>query len=571
MRKRIVGAALVALAAASPRSALAQRVHGVLTDSVTHEAIAGAVVSISDSTGKFLARGIAGGDGRFDVPRFAGSKNVHVVRIGYRPLDATLLSNDDTLDLRMREIASQLAVVRSSGTRVCPGDGGNTQALQLWEQARTGFLASVVSRDSKPPSLKLRYFRVERDPVLRRVVDDSVWMKDVVGDQPFVAARSASAFVSDGFMREHAGGDREYFAPDETVLLDPAFAGSHCLRVTAADQAHPSQVGIGFDPLDADQDTLVDIRGVLWLDAKTLDLRTLDFDFTNLEKVQGGTGGDVIFQSMPTGVPMIVRWTVHSPIIATDESDVSPQGVRHSLPPRPQRNRFRVLGYQFFGAETRRVTWADGATWAPRLASVTGIVADLRGHLVNRARVWMFGGGDTAVTDTNGVFRIARPLLGGLFTIVAADSVLAAGGVNQTPPKVVTVASDRNPDADIDADILKMYPRDDALRAACPGNKYQPGEGVALVRVVDTLGAGVMGARVDVAAQQAVVVEDTLARQVRRSGRSDVQGRFVVCGAALDQPISFRASNDGYGGENGIARWTSDIMVLTIVLRPGAP
>ncbi len=80
-----------------------------------------------------------------------------------------------------------------------------------------------------------------------------------------------------------------------------------------------------------------------------------------------------------------------------------------------------------------------------------------------------------------------------------------------------------------------------------------------------------MGARVDVAAQQAVVVEDTLARQVRRSGRSDVQGRFVVCGAALDQPISFRASNDGYGGENGIARWTSDIMVLTIVLRPGAP
>jgi hypothetical protein len=566
VRRRVVaGAAIALFAATSP--VLAQRVRGTLRDSSTHEPISGAVVSISDSAGKFLARGVAEADGRFDVPRFPGSKRAHVVRIGYRPIDATVPDGDDPLDLQMHAIASQLATVTSSGTRVCPGDSGNTQAFQLWEQARTGFLASVVARDARPPNLRLRYFRVERDPVLRRVVDDSVWSKTVDGDQPFVAARSASAFATDGYMRESSGGEREYYAPDESVLLDPAFAGTHCLRAIAADAAHPAQVGIAFEPLEAERDSLVDIRGTVWLDRKTLDLRTLDFDYTNLEKVQGGSGGNIIFQAMPNGVPMIVRWTIHSPIIATDEGGISREGLRRSLPPRPQRNRFRVLGYQLLGAEARQVAWADGAKWLPRVVSVTGVVSDLHGRLMRDARVWMLGIADTAVTDSAGVFRLPRPLGGGLFTLVAADSTLAAGGVNQTPPRTVFVSDDRAPAGDIDVDVLKMYPREDALKAACPDSKYVPGQGVALVRVIDSTGLGVMNARLDVETIQAIVVGDTLSRPVHRSGQTDSEGRFLICGAALYQPIAIHASHDAAHGEGGIARWAGDVMVVIITLR----
>ncbi len=235
MRSLVIGAALAALIAAPVH---AQRLRGTLTDSSTREPVTGAVVTVSDSAGRFLARGIAGADGHFDVPRFPGSKLIHVVRIGYRPVDATVPAAEELLDLRMRAIASQLATVTTSGRRVCPGDDANSQALQLWEQARSGFLAAVVARDARPPNLRLRYFRVERDPMLRRVVDDTVWVKTIVGDQPFVAARSATAFASDGYMRERLGGDRDYYAPDEAVLLDEAFAGSHCLRAIAADAAH---------------------------------------------------------------------------------------------------------------------------------------------------------------------------------------------------------------------------------------------------------------------------------------------------------------------------------------------
>lgn len=570
MRNRaVVGAAIALLGATSP--ALAQRLRGTLTDSMTHEPIPGAVVSISDSAGAFLARGIAGADGRFDVPRFPGSRLIHVVRIGYRPIDATLSAGDGPLNLQMRQIASQLAVVTSSGKRVCPGETGDTQALELWEQARSGFFASIVARDARPPNLKLHYFRVVRDPIRRRVVEDTSWTKEVVGDQPFVAARSASAFEMQGYLIEHADGEREYFAPDESVLLDQAFAGSHCLHVAVADAAHPGQVGIGFDPVDPERDSLVDIRGTLWLDAKTLDLRTLDFDYTNVERVrEGGSGGNVTFQLMPTGVPMIVVWTIHTPIIATDESGVSAEGVRRSIPPRPQRNRFRVLGYQLLGAEARTVSWSDGVKWAPKLAAITGIVADLHGRVIEGARVWLNDMPDTTLTDSMGVFRLPRPTLSGLFTLLAADSVLASAGINQTPPKNVLVTDDRNPTRDIDSDILKMYPRADALRSVCPGGNYTPGMGVAIVRVVDTTGAHVVSAKVELETAQKVVVGDTLARSVIRSGETGVTGSFVVCGAATDQPMTFRASKHGARGEGAIQRWTNDIMVLTIVVRFGA-
>jgi hypothetical protein len=567
VRSLVVGAVLTALAAAN---ALAQRVRGTLTDSSTREPITGAVVTIADSTGRFLARGIAGADGRFDVPRFPSSKQIHVVRIGYRPIDASVPAGDEVLDLRMRAIASQLATVTTSGRRVCPGDDANSQALQLWEQARSGFLAAVVARDARPPNLRLRYFRVERDPMLRRVVDDTVWVKTIVGDQPFIAARSATAFATEGYMHERAGGDRDYYAPDEAVLLDEAFAASHCLRVIAADPGHVGEVGIGFEPVTPERDSLVEVRGTVWLNGKTLDLRTLDFDYTNLEHVKDGSGGSIIFQSMPSGVPMIVRWTIHSPIIATDESEMS-TGIRRSLPPRPERHRFRVLGYQVLGAEARQVTWPDGSSWQPRLASVTGLIVDLHGRVVPGARVWINGMGDTVLTDTAGVFRLPRPMIGGLFSVVAADSTLAAGGISQTAPHTIVVSDDRNLARDISVDVLKMYPRADALRVACPDNNYVAGFGVAILRVIDTAGVPAIRAHIDLETRQAVVVGDTLVRPVRRSSDTGYNGDFIVCGASLEQPMTFHASLRDEHGDAAITHWTEDVMVLTIRLHPGAP
>jgi hypothetical protein len=162
-------------------------------------------------------------------------------------------------------------------------------------------------------------------------------------------------------------------------------------------------------------------------------------------------------------------------------------------------------------------------------------------------------------------------MIGGLFTVLAADSTLAAGGISQTPPHTIAVSDDRSLARDIDVDVLKMYPRADALRVACPDNNYVAGYGVAILRVIDTAGVPAVRARIDLETMQAVVAGDTLVRRVRRSGEVGYTGAFIVCGAALDQPMTFRASLRDEHGDAAITHWTEDVMVLTIRLHSGTP
>src|SRR5215471_10930353 len=95
-RAGLLIALVAAVAAITPLAAQAQRVRGTLTDSATGEPVTGAVVSVLDSTGQFLSRTIADDKGRFAAARLRGARTLHVVRIGYRPVDRTIVDSDST-------------------------------------------------------------------------------------------------------------------------------------------------------------------------------------------------------------------------------------------------------------------------------------------------------------------------------------------------------------------------------------------------------------------------------------------------------------------------------------------
>ena len=135
--------------------------------------------------------------------------------------------------------------------------------------------------------------------------------------------------VSDGLRQRglharRAGGDRDYYAPDEARAPRSSFADTHCLRVIAADAAHVGDVGIGFDPVDAGARHA---RRDTWHclaqreDASTSAHSTSTTRTSSQSRT--AAAASITFQSMPSGVPMIDRWTIHSPIIATDESEMS--------------------------------------------------------------------------------------------------------------------------------------------------------------------------------------------------------------------------------------------------------
>lgn len=554
-----LGALLVATIAATS-AGLAQSVRGTLRDSTTREVVPGAVVTVTDSAGAFLARAISDSVGRFSVMRLAQSRRVHIIRIGYHPYDGPVGSENDTLRIAMQPIPSLLETVSSSAQRVCPGDKENADAIGLWGQARAALLAGVVDREMRAPRVRLRSFWRTFDPVRHRQLDDSVSLKDVTADRSYVAARPAWAFAEEGYMREGIGGDREYFAPDDIVLLDQSFAATHCLRTVVGDAAHPAQVGIGFEPVEAGRpDTLVDVSGVLWIDQAKPRLRSLEFHYTNLEYYARNSGGEIHFGVTPGGTPIIDRWTIHSVILAFEE-DVRPGSVRRRAPPRPIRQNVRLLAYQDVGGEIALADW-NGQFIGSAAPRFTGVVVDTAGKRIGGARVWIRGMTDTATTSADGAFSLPYTA-GSTYVVLASDSTLATQGIARTVPTPINLSKPGNWDV-----WLTFYPRPAVLRLMCPANSYKDGTGVLLAKIVDEKGIPVPNVLVDVEARQAIVIGDTLYQPRRSRGEAGADGRFIICGADLHQPIWLRATDGTRSVTGAVTAWKDEVNTMTLVLK----
>jgi hypothetical protein len=54
----------------------------------------------------------------------------------------------------------------------------------------------------------------------------------------------------------------------------------------------------------------------------------------------------------------------------------------------------------------------------------------------------------------------------------------------------------------------------------------------------------------------------------KSSGVAGDDGRFVVCGAALNQPLLLRAIKGDESAEAVVEQWKDEIMAATLVLKP---
>lgn len=555
-----LAASVVLAALAAVSQARAQRVRGAVTDSVTGLHIAGVVVTLTDSAGGFLSRAIAGPSGEYSVFRPAAARRMRVVRIGYRPRDLAI-AGDSVMDLRMQPVPALLGAVEQSDRRICPGRTGSIEAIDVWEQARAGLLASMVSREASPPRIRLRSFRRTLDPVRRALVADTTEYRDLVVDRSFVAARAAWAFSEYGYMRESVDGNREYFAPDEAVLLDRTFAGTHCLRLVDGRDPRGGQVGIAFEPVrDELRDTIVDINGVLWLERTTLQLRRLEYRYTNLEPSARDAGGEIDFAFMPNGVPMIERWMIHTPMLAYDV-EVRPDGTVRSVARGARRN-VRTLGYRETGGQIAFASWPDGSRWQSDLPRLRGVVLDQSRQPVPNALVWLRGTPDTAKTDAAGRFEMP-PVPPGLYVVTASDSALAAEGIPRSLPVYTTVFVD----AAAQDVKLDFFPRTQVLASVCPRSSYKPGTGVLLARVLDSRGAPASFAEIEVETKSSAAA-DSLAQPETRLGEAGDDGRFVVCGIAHDRSVIVRAFKAREGAGVSIDRWGDEIVSVTLRLKP---
>lgn len=559
MRAR-VGGWVAAMIAALACSAPAQRIRGELTDSATGRPIGGAVVTLTDARGAFLSHGVSDPTGAFSVMRLGATHAVRVVRIGFKPREV-VVSADSVVDLRLQPIAPILPAVATRANRVCQAGPEGDAALELWEQARIALLATVVAREVSPLTVHLHRFIRSYDAFERRLTSDSSEYEDLTVDRSFVAARTPSAFAEHGYLREFLDGTREYFAPDEAVLVDPTFVEQHCIWRVDSTSTHPADVGIAFAPIaDAAHDTLVDITGTLWIDRDEPQLRQLEFHYTNLEPDASATRALLTFTPMPNGVSMVSRWQIMSTRLAISGL-VTASGYKRDVP-RPRRTDAQIIGYDESGGEVLQVDWRDTRRDVMTFPQARGRVVDATGAGVPAVLVWMRDSRDTTRTDANGDFVLPRTRPG-VYYLLAADSLMASEALAQTVPTRVGLIGS----APVRVS-LQFHPRRDVLASICPSKSYRVGTAVLRARVVDSHGRPAPNARIEVQFGTIADSAGTVELAAARRGEADFNGVFTICGISPARTLILRAFKDGEGAGVAIDQWTDDIATVTIPLSP---
>ena len=215
----------------------AQQVRGVVHDSTAGTPLGGALVTQLDSAGRTGARAITDAEGRFVITVAPKTARLRVMRIGYHLRDVALPANRaEPVDVMLAHLPPILEVTRVTGSELCPGSPAQGAAFEIWDQARTGLLATIVARELKPAQAAVLTFTTHLSPNDLRVRRQTTKIQTGSTTRPFAASAAPSFFARMGYMLED-GPTRIFNAPDADVLIDESFAATHCFRLRRADGA----------------------------------------------------------------------------------------------------------------------------------------------------------------------------------------------------------------------------------------------------------------------------------------------------------------------------------------------
>jgi len=279
------------------------------------EKVSGALVALVDAANGIVSESLSGSSGGVVLRARPGDYRVRVRRIGFRPFfsQTVTIPREAQLDIRVDSPPIVLSAMVVSVRAQCGGISRDAAALSTaWEE---------IAKALQARQLTVRDFKgIERWSVYRREVDaggsvvsaDTTFYPAPTG-RPFAAIDPVS-LVRDGYVRGDAVSGWDYYGPDEAVLLSRGFAETHCFRIVR-DRKRQADVGVAFAPVPRRR--VADIKGVLWLDASTSELREIEFQFVNVDLVDRfAPGGFTRFLRLPSGSWIVSEWLLRMPQIA---------------------------------------------------------------------------------------------------------------------------------------------------------------------------------------------------------------------------------------------------------------
>ena len=393
-----IASAWIALLMTTSAAAQSVRVHAV--EAETRQPAVGTIVSLVDSANHRLAQALTNESGRLMLRAPGpGRFRLRADRIGHQgiwsePFD---LQDSVAIELVMPLDPVTLPEVTVRATTSCELRADGERTAGLWQEIRKALSAGQITSADQSVELAVRRFRRYRT-LAGSVVADSTVTEHRTRTSPFVSPAPAT-LRADGYIRE-TGGSFQFHGPDANTLLSPEFLESHCFDLREA-RNHPGQVGLAFTP--SDESPRADIKGTLWVDRTSLELRRLEFEFQKIPAPvrAPGLGGQADFERLPNGSWIIRDWYIRTPQRAV----IQRRGVR----PFETVGQDSVVGYVDEGGTARPVGDATGSL----------------GEAVARVRT----SGGQATGDFRGrlVTPRGQPISGASIAVAESDSILTSG------------------------------------------------------------------------------------------------------------------------------------------------
>lgn len=430
--------------------------------------VAGAIVRLLRGD-TLVVQGLSGEAGRVTLTaRAPGRYALQVSRIGYAVSARTPieLAAGET---RMVELAAtaeriMLPEIVVEGSTPCKITFESSIAATLWEQIRRALTATALTEAS---GLTLNARTLDRSLTASGAIrEEQISPARATGSRPFAPLPPAD-LARFGFVRFDAD-SVVYNAPDAELLLADPFVETHCFGLKKGPRGDTLTAGLTFEPLKTRK--LADIRGALWVDRRTLELRTLEFQYVSSTRsvLESSASGRLEFDRLPSGAWYIRSWSIRMPEI---ERTVTGTGFRDM-----------VVGFREHGGSAEPLAGARAAV----TARVSGQVIDsLAGGGLAGVVVSVAGAAEQAVTDSLGRYGVSVPV-SGIRTVRFAHPLLALDSLRtqrvvELVPGGIATASTSTPGPEF------------VLRSLCPRDRGRAG---LIGRAVTATGAPAPGVAV---------------------------------------------------------------------------
>ncbi len=543
-----VATLLVALTAVAAAPALAQTVRGTVLDTLSGAPVGRGFVVLFDSTGREVARTLSRSDGRFAIGAPApGVYRLRSERIGYRIWESgpfTLAAQAAmSVVLQITSLPVRLDAIEVRGTTTCRDPSGNVDTGALWEEARKALAAASWAANKGGYLHVVHRFRRRWNRRRTRIEWEKIGSESGSARLPFEALQPDSLAAA-GYVIPR-GVSWDWYAPDANVLLDQTFHATHCFHAVRGKDEFVGMLGLEFEPVPDRK--VPDIKGTLWIDEGSSELRRIEYRFTNAPGSvrDDRIGGSILFQSLPTGAWIVERW-----VIRLGEAEVQPSFVRGLG---EQRTRVRVGGFLDEGGQVIGLYDFDGSVLyqSPETVEIYGTVFDsIRGIPLRDERVWIVGTGYETFTDDNGQYVIDA-ILDGEYELTSErlDSLgYLPGRVGRRFSPGDTVHLD-----------LAVPGRLTVSRALCPEIGI-PADTRALVGSIQNDDGNAVS-EVWVAAIWNLGVAEHERKMIRF--RTDKDGRYVLCNVPVGPPIQIEVLVEELEGSVAELSFQGDMVEIT--------